>query len=179
MARSKQKASPKHLLTALLLATVSASHPSSRRRVDPAFVQFAKTLAPQNGAVKQYSSTDWTKSRRDKWYIVLKHKANRQSTNWGANKTHLRRLSDNKPYETFKEAEREVFAHQMTLEGFVRGEGVDSKEFFESPAMVSAREKADAKAKETSFAQSLDEAAAANDGRSHAHTTRTHTRPTL
>ena len=177
MARSKQKASPKHLLTALLLATVSASHPSSRRRVDPAFVQFAKTLAPQNGAVKQYGSND-RDSRRGKWFITLKYKPLKSKT-WGANKTNLHRLSDNKPYETFKEAEREVFAHQMILEGFVRGEGDESKDFFESPAMVSAREKADAKAKETSFAQWLDEAAAANDGRSHAHTTRMHTRPTL
>lgn len=177
MARSKQKPS-RLLLPFLLAATVDASGPSSRRRVEPAIVNFAKTLIPQTGAVKQYSSTDVSVSRRGKWFITLKYKP-LKSKSWGANKTNLHRLSDNKPYETFKEAEREVFAHQMILEGFVRGEGDESKDFFESPAMVSAREKADAKAKETSFAQSLDEAAAANDGRSHAHTTRTHTRPTL
>ena len=111
-------------------------------------------------------------------YITLKYKPKKSNT-WGSNKTHIHRLSNKLPYESQAQAEREVLAHQMILEGFVRGEGDNSNEFFESPAMVSAREKADAKAKETSFAQSLDEAAAANDGRSHAHTTRTHTRPTL
>ena len=62
-----------------------------------------------------------------------------------------------------------MLAHRMMLEGFVRGEGDDSKEFFESQAMVSAREKAEAEAMQTEFTRSLDNAAAANDGSSHEH----------
>ena len=174
MARSKQTPSRRNLLLPLLLAAVAASTPSCRRRQAPLLVKFAKTLIPEKGAVKQYSSTDRTESRRGKRFITLKHKANHQSKSWGANKTHLHRLSDNKPYDTFAEAERQVCAHQMLLEGYERGEG-DSKEFFESPAMVRAREKAEGNAMETSFTQTLDAAAAANDGPSHAHAHTTHT----
>ena len=180
MARSKQKPQRHHLLLPLLLASVAASTPSSRRRkVDPLDVKFVKTLIPEHGVIKQYSSTD-RESRRGKWHITLKHKPNLQSKKWGSNKAHLHRVSDDKPYETEKEAQREVIIHQMHLEGYERGEGDNSKEFFESPAMVSAREKDEATAMETSFTQALDEAAAANNGVSHAHAhSRTHHYPPI
>ena len=130
-------------------------------------------MIPQTGAVKQYGSNDRTVSRRGKWFITLKYKPKKSKT-WGSNKTNLHRLSSNLPYESQAEAEREVLAHQMILEGFVRGEGDDSKEFFESPAMVSAREKAEKNVVKTSFQKTLDDVADANDGPSHE--ARTHSR---
>ena len=68
----------------------------------------------------------------------------------------------------------------MNLEVYERGEGDNSKEYFESPAILSAREKDEATAMETSFTQALDEAAAANNGVSHAHAhSRTHHYPPI
>ena len=54
------------------------------------------------------------------------------------------------------------------------GRETNSNEFFESPAMVSAREKAEKNVVKTSFQKPLDDVADANDGPSHEP--RTHSR---
>ena len=170
---SKRKRSPtkdagQHRILPILFALVASIPSSQCLRIDPARTEFKKTQTPENGAVKQYSRIDRTQSRRGKFFICLKYKPLKRKK-WGANKTNLHRISDGEPYHSEREAEREVLAHRMMLEGFVRGEGDDSKEFFESQAMVSAREKAEAEAMQTEFTRSLDNAAAANDGSSHEH----------
>ena len=167
---SKRKRSPtkdagQHRILPILFALVASIPSSQCLRIDPARTEFKKTQTPENGAVKQYSRID---RRRGKFFICLKYKPLKRKK-WGANKTNLHRISDGEPYHSEREAEREVLAHRMMLEGCVRGEGDDSKEFFESQAMVSAREKAEAEAMQTEFTRSLDNAAAANDGSSHEH----------
>ncbi len=181
---SKRKRAPTkdagHYRILPLLFAIVASVPSSSQclRIDPARTEFRKTQTPENGAVKQYSQNA-CESRRGKFYIMLKYKPNLQKKKWGANKTNLHRLSDGEPYGSEAEALREVLAYRMMLEGFdIQGEG-NSREFYESPAMVSARQTAEAEDMQTEFARSLETAAAANGGPSHAHAhTLTHARNT-
>ena len=153
----RSKGEPVQLANLALLLTVAVATPV-RRAIDPKTVDvstFKHVGFPSNGAVKQYPETA-RESQRGKFYIALKYKSNVKDKKWGE-KRHLYRLKDKAPYSSRAEAEREVINHMLKLEGYKK----EGNDYFESPAMVSARQKEEQQRAADATHQTLDCAAAA------------------